>query len=94
MHMLGMQDANMSEEYKQLLNEKQADGERATVNLSWGRGGDGPRWEVPRDVPAAYGGLVRGLVWSSWDASLRQGNDKVLRMLLTKSGNSKTKVHA
>eukprot|EP00983_Pelagomonas_calceolata_P093553 1157785-Pelagomonas_calceolata.AAC.12 len=35
----------------------------------WGLGGDRPKWEVPHDVPAAYGGLV----WSSWDASLRQG---------------------
>eukprot|EP00983_Pelagomonas_calceolata_P008909 289287-Pelagomonas_calceolata.AAC.1 len=32
----------------------------------------GPRWRMPHNVPAAYGGLVNGQVWSSWDASLRQ----------------------
>eukprot|EP00983_Pelagomonas_calceolata_P123497 1161013-Pelagomonas_calceolata.AAC.1 len=36
------------------------------------RGGDRPRWRVPHDVPAAYGGLINGQVLSSWDASLRQ----------------------
>eukprot|EP00983_Pelagomonas_calceolata_P087506 1156970-Pelagomonas_calceolata.AAC.1 len=43
MNTLGMPDAIMSEEYEQSLNEK---------------GGDKPRWKVPHDVPAAYGGLV------------------------------------
>eukprot|EP00983_Pelagomonas_calceolata_P078315 1154231-Pelagomonas_calceolata.AAC.1 len=48
----------------------------------------GDVWRLPHDVPAAYGGLVIGQVWSSWDASLRQGNLSSLPCKLSLAGVS------